>query len=44
MKTKKILVFVIACVFIASLFSSCAIDKKCPAYSSAPTVTMGDVA
>lgn len=33
MKTKKVLVYMIVCAFTLGLLSSCAIDKKCPAYS-----------
>jgi len=33
MKNKKIIALLIFCVLTAGIFSSCAIDKKCPAYT-----------
>lgn len=35
MKNKKFIVCVVICVLGMGLLSSCAIDKKCPAYTQA---------
>lgn len=37
MKNKKIVVYILLGLFTASLLCSCAIDKKCPAYTKAET-------
>ena len=37
MKNKKLLVYAIICIVVMGLLSSCAIDKRCPAYSQANT-------
>lgn len=37
MKNKKILFYILAVVLISGLLSSCAIDRKCPAYTQAQT-------
>lgn len=35
MKNKKIAIYILSAVLAALLFGSCAIDKKCPAYTKA---------
>ncbi len=37
MKNKKIVIYILSGVLAAILFGSCAIDKKCPAYTKAET-------
>ncbi len=37
MKNKKIAVYILLGILVASLLGSCAIDKKCPAYTHAAT-------
>lgn len=39
MKMKKVIVGVILSLFLLGLLSSCAIDRKCPAYSKASPET-----
>lgn len=35
MKNKKIVIYILSGILAIILFSSCAIDKKCPAYTKA---------
>ncbi len=37
MKNKKVMIYILLGVLAASLLGSCAIDKKCPAYTQADT-------
>lgn len=37
MKTKKVIAGIILSLFLMGLLSSCAIDRKCPAYSKVTT-------
>lgn len=37
MKNKKIFVYIVICALAAGFLSSCAIDRKCPAYSKVET-------
>jgi len=39
MKTKKVLLYFILSAFLLGLLSSCAIDRKCPAYSQVVSET-----
>lgn len=41
MKTKKTIVALCIGLFLAGLLSSCAIDRKCPAYSQATVSAPG---
>ena len=34
-KLKKFIIFAVSTMILAAMFSSCAIDRKCPAYSQA---------
>lgn len=37
MKTKKFIIYFLLALFSIGLLGSCAIDKKCPAYTQAKT-------
>lgn len=39
MNMKKVIVGIILGIFLSGLLSSCAIDRKCPAYSKVSTET-----
>lgn len=37
MNKKRAITYILICIFTAGLLSSCAIDKKCPAYTQVKT-------
>lgn len=41
MKNKKLVICIVVAALVSALFSSCAIDRKCPAYTQVQTENSG---